>query len=56
MDKFIIMNVHDGILILNLKHGSLKFLSLFCYRFMFKYLEMNLKVSLKKNKMKHYKW
>jgi hypothetical protein len=47
MDKFIIMNVHDATPILYFKHGSLKILSLFCCRFMFKHLEMNLKVSLK---------
>jgi len=47
MDKFIIMNVHDVTPIFNLKHGSLIFWSLFCYRFMLKYLEMNLKASFK---------
>ncbi len=41
------MNVHDATPILYFKHGSLKILSLFCCRFMFKHLEMNLKVSLK---------
>jgi len=49
MDKFIIMNAHDATLTLNFKHGSLKFSSLFCYTFVFKYLEMNLKVSFLKN-------